>query len=288
MIIHGKLSPIVDRPIRTHKLEERNLVEMRKRGFTLVELLVVIAIIAILAAMVAPVFLEAKDAAKMKKCVSNVRLLGMAIQQYMDDNNGMGLPIDRTPQPDPLHSHSYDNPWILYVQPLRNYLGQDVQPPRPDGIKGYEQPNKIWICSGDIWRGPQDSIDPNIRPCWWWWGASYLYPGTTAYISTAANDKTGDNFTSKHLSCVPLKPMTWRCTRRDLLLADYWFDFHKGYKVAKDVASPTVYTVPGVRKDVACINVVFLDLHAAAVTPEQRDYLIDNVRKIDNPYYVPR
>jgi prepilin-type N-terminal cleavage/methylation domain-containing protein len=284
MIIHGNLSPIVDRSIRTHELGERTLVEMRKRGFTLVELLVVIAIIAILAAMITPVILEAKDAARMKRCVSNLRQLGMAITQYMDDNGGYGLPIDRTPAPaPPLNSHCNENPWILYVKPLRTYVGQDVQPPRPDDIPGYQQPSKIWICSGDIWRGPSD----NDKPCWWHWGSSYLYPGTTAYISTSINDPAGKDITAKHASCVPLRPMTWRCVRRDLLLADYWFDFHRGYKVDKNVKNPQIFWRDvGGKKDVACINVVFLDLHAAAVTPGQRDDLIDNVRVTDNPYYV--
>jgi|GEM_PF-949165 len=264
------------------------LVKMRKRGFTLVELLVVIAIIAILAAMITPVLLEAKDAARMKKCVSNVRQLGMAISQYMDDNGGFGLPIDRTPQPDPLHSHAYDNPWILYVTPLRTYISQDVLPPRPGGVMGDEQPNKVYICCGDIRRGPQDP-QGNDRPCWWHWGSSYLYPGTTGYISTSTNDPTGDDITSKHLSCRPLRLMTWRCARRDLLLADYWFDFHSGYKVPKDVRNPQIlWSKVGGKRDVACINVVFLDLHAAAVTPEQRDDLIQNVRVTDNPYYVPK
>lgn len=263
------------------------LVKMRKRGFTLVEMLVVMAIIAILAAMIAPVIIEAKQAARMKRCVSNIRQLGMAIQQYLDDNSGYGLPLDRTPQPDPLHSHAYDNSWILYVKPLSRFLGQEVIPPKPDDLAGYEMPNKIWICTGDIWRGPFE--DKNARPCWWWWGSSYMYPGVTAYISKAVNDPDGTNIASKDPTCLPLKPMTWRCTRRDLLLADYWFDFHRGYKVPpKDVDHVKVLARDvGVKTDLACINVLFLDLHAAAVTPGQRDDLVDNVRTTDNPAYNP-
>lgn len=263
---------------------------MRKRGFTLVELLVVIAIIAILAAMIMPVIIEAKDAAKMKRCVSNVRQLGMAIEQYMDDNSGYGLPVDRTPVGSDGIDHSNNNPWILFVKPLRQYVRQEVQPPRPAGVAGYQQPNRIWICIGDIWRGPQDATcDPNDRPCWWHWGSSYMYPGTTAYIKARDNDTANTDIVARDLSCVPLKPMTWRMARRDLLLADYWFDFHKGYRVHKDVSSPAIYStgIQGVRTDVACINAVFLDLHVAAITPAQRDELISNVQFTDNPYYSP-
>jgi len=267
-------------------LEEQLLVTMRKRGFTLVELLVVIAIIAILAAMITPVIIEAKQAAKMKRCVSNIRQLGSAIQQYLDDNNGYGLPLDRTPAPDPKNSHNYVNSWILFVKPLRPYIGQEVIPPQPDGYQGYEMPNKVWICTGDIWRGPYE--DKNARPCWWWWGSSYMYPGVTAYISKETGDAAGSNITSADASCIPLRPMNWRCTRRDLLLADYWFDFHRGYRVNKhyDLVQINASDV-GAKSDIACINVLFLDMHAAAVTPEQRDDLVLNVRKIDNPYWNP-
>lgn len=56
-----------------------------KRGFTLIELLVVIAIIAILAAILFPVFSQAKEAAKKTKCISNGHQMGLAIAMYRVD-----------------------------------------------------------------------------------------------------------------------------------------------------------------------------------------------------------
>lgn len=58
-----------------------------KKGFTLIELLVVIAIIAILAAILFPVFAQAKLAAKKTKSLSNVKNLGTAFQLYLSDND---------------------------------------------------------------------------------------------------------------------------------------------------------------------------------------------------------
>lgn len=58
-----------------------------KKGFTLIELLVVIAIIAILAAILFPVFAQAKLAAKKTKSLSNVKNLGSAFQIYLSDND---------------------------------------------------------------------------------------------------------------------------------------------------------------------------------------------------------
>ncbi len=62
------------------------------RGFTLIELLVVIAIIAILAAILFPVFAQAKQAAKKTACLSNVRQLAMAFQQYAQDADDQACP----------------------------------------------------------------------------------------------------------------------------------------------------------------------------------------------------
>jgi prepilin-type N-terminal cleavage/methylation domain-containing protein len=57
----------------------------RRRGFTLIELLVVIAIIAILAAILFPVFAQAREAARKASCLSNTRQVGTAVMMYVQD-----------------------------------------------------------------------------------------------------------------------------------------------------------------------------------------------------------
>ncbi len=56
-----------------------------KRGFTLIELLVVIAIIAILAALLFPVFEQARAKARQAACMSNEKQFGMSILMYVQD-----------------------------------------------------------------------------------------------------------------------------------------------------------------------------------------------------------
>ena len=56
-----------------------------RRGFTLIELLVVIAIIAILAAILFPVFAQAREKARAIACISNEKQLGLALLQYTQD-----------------------------------------------------------------------------------------------------------------------------------------------------------------------------------------------------------
>jgi prepilin-type N-terminal cleavage/methylation domain-containing protein/prepilin-type processing-associated H-X9-DG protein len=58
-----------------------------KRAFTLIELLVVIAIIAILAAILFPVFAQAKVAAKKASSLSNTKQLGLGLLMYSNDND---------------------------------------------------------------------------------------------------------------------------------------------------------------------------------------------------------
>ncbi len=55
------------------------------RGFTLIELLVVIAIIAILAAILFPVFAQARERARAISCISNLKQLGTATMMYVQD-----------------------------------------------------------------------------------------------------------------------------------------------------------------------------------------------------------
>jgi prepilin-type N-terminal cleavage/methylation domain-containing protein/prepilin-type processing-associated H-X9-DG protein len=58
---------------------------LKKKAFTLIELLVVIAIIAILAAILFPVFAQAREAARKTTCLSNLKQLGLGMIMYTQD-----------------------------------------------------------------------------------------------------------------------------------------------------------------------------------------------------------
>jgi prepilin-type N-terminal cleavage/methylation domain-containing protein/prepilin-type processing-associated H-X9-DG protein len=65
---------------------------VQQRGFTLIELLVVIAIIAILAAILFPVFAQAREKARTASCSSNLKQLGLAFVMYAQDYDERSVP----------------------------------------------------------------------------------------------------------------------------------------------------------------------------------------------------
>ncbi|HVT12926.1 MAG TPA: prepilin-type N-terminal cleavage/methylation domain-containing protein [Fimbriimonadaceae bacterium] len=96
-----------------------------KNGFTLIELLVVIAIIAILAALLFPVFAQAKMAAKKAVDMSNLKQQSLALVMYQSDwddvfartSTDIGTPTD--------HWRTY---WIEYVYPYVQNGGVFLSP----------------------------------------------------------------------------------------------------------------------------------------------------------------
>ena len=72
---------------------------MRRRGFTMIELTTVIAIIAILAAILFPVFAQAREAARKSSCQSNLHQIGLALQFYARDYGGRLPPRDNDLRP---------------------------------------------------------------------------------------------------------------------------------------------------------------------------------------------
>ncbi len=142
-----------------------------RRAFTLIELLVVIAIIAILAAILFPVFAQAKVAAKKVVCLSNLKQIGIGQMMYVTDYDG------RYPA------------WAANVPPING--GNTIFMPPDLQLMPYVKNEDIWQCPMDR----QARVPSNTVP--WWDGSysakrklrSYVYIGSIVTVqSNPVND----------------------------------------------------------------------------------------------------
>lgn len=94
-----------------------------RRGFTLIELLVVIAIIAILAAILFPVFAQAREAARKSSCLSNQKQIGLGILMYAQDYDEAIVPWLAPSDGTPASSRIWCTLLQPYIRNGGNYSG---------------------------------------------------------------------------------------------------------------------------------------------------------------------
>ncbi len=220
-------------------------------GFTLIELLVVIAIIAILAAILFPVFAQARESARLTKCASNMRQIGLALLSYANDYDD-GLPQRKEtilvqPHPNPCNEGYHENvclSWKHMVLPYIKNADIFICPTNPlarsrDQSSADPEETPVTVCP------PNQRIQPFFRRGYfyyhaffkssfpegtraWWFGLNYRL---TAITHPATAILMGEN---KDVYPDYGPWMDYRC-RRPLCPADWlgspysnWGAWHRG------------------------------------------------------------
>src|SRR5258708_4229781 len=124
---------------------------MKRNAFTLIELLVVIAIIAILAAILFPVFAQARAKARQTSCLSNMKQIGTGLYMYVQD-------YDETLAGNDTNAEGYNlslgflTPFNANIQYTRRNWARDVQP--------YIKNLQIYLCPQSVPRSSFQGGNP--------------------------------------------------------------------------------------------------------------------------------
>src|SRR2546428_819474 len=143
-----------DAALRRGTMRRRPAIRRRDAAFTLIELLVVIAIIAILAAILFPVFAQARESARKTTCLSNLKQLGIGWMMYVSDYDEQAIPWTlRLGNTDLNDANGVSLSWDRLIQP-------------------YVKSNAVLACPSDT--GSTKPVLPGIGLVI----RSYTYPGS--------------------------------------------------------------------------------------------------------------
>ena len=172
--------------------------EHKRSGFTLIELLVVIAIIAVLAAILFPVFAQAREKARQSTCLSNMKQMGTAFAMYLSDHDGTYPTCDndkakitgRPPEPEtPEADGPPERDWHIVTQPY---------------IKNFA----VMRCSSDASKFPADPQNPDLDAKEY--VSSYTINGWSEYmLAESAIKKPSEWVLLAERNNVARGPKTW-------------------------------------------------------------------------------
>lgn len=249
-----------------------------KQAFTLIELLVVIAIIAILAAILFPVFAQAREKARQTSCLSNEKQFGTAIGMYTQDYDETLVPY-RVASPNP------------YAADAR--VGASAKT-----VTFYNQLLTPYIKNDDVWKcpsGPSSWVnidptgagqDPNFRS----YGGQNSYAASNyvfrsnsglALASLAAPSETVGIVDGKYYNALPRGPQGAPCRLKGETYGAstspvdptsssyprYWKNIGNSYLFPFGSPEPTNAEAEELikRRHSEQINIVWLDGHAKSM-----------------------
>jgi prepilin-type N-terminal cleavage/methylation domain-containing protein/prepilin-type processing-associated H-X9-DG protein len=175
-------------------------------GFTLIELLVVIAIIALIAAILFPVFAAAREKARQSACMQNMKQIGLASMQYIQD-------YDETPMNGQTGSTSQPRNWGLgwtgqlypYVKTVAVFTCPDDPTPYYAGSISGEKFGAAWSYAMNADMGVNPTTQPGSND-YSYPISKYTAPDVTVMLCEVQGNAFGDTVTPTRDS---RSPTTW-------------------------------------------------------------------------------
>jgi prepilin-type N-terminal cleavage/methylation domain-containing protein/prepilin-type processing-associated H-X9-DG protein len=242
-----------------------------KGAFTLIELLVVIAIIAILAAILFPVFAQAREKARQVSCLSNCRQIGLGIMMYVQDYDEVYCPYFSGYDP---ATGTYNPPSWYWSQLVAPYI-QKATGTGSGGQALITDLSRVYVCPnapvpdaatqrtcGGLGYSSSYGISDNIVDWWAPNGIRQSYkPRGMAAVQAPAN------------AVILVETWDWLCAGRlpGAALALSFFDTTQGVNGARGTvdgrhSASTRKTARTVEADrLSLNNVVFCDGHVKAL-----------------------
>lgn len=160
---------------------------MKQKAFTLIELLVVIAIIAILAAILFPVFAQAKLAAKKTSSLSNVKELALAELMYQNDYDdyfviAWNTGVATATNPSNGTVNSVNLTWVSAIEPYIKNFGIFVDPGVGD--------------TGGLIAGSQSWVGSQASDVEYGYNYLFLSPWASCTHSTGRSESAGQHVAS--------------------------------------------------------------------------------------------
>ena len=256
----------------------------KRAAFTLIELLVVIAIIAILAAILVPVFAQARAKARQASCLSNEKQIGTALMMYAQDYDEV-MPGYRFGESNTNQANPYWNDPNVGSQSDRNIFINQVLFP-------YTKNDDIWKCSSNpkAWVNVDAKNVQNSAADFKSYGGqnsyganNYVFPSKRgmALATLEAPADTVGFVDTQYYNVLPKGPGAAPCVLKGdpsgtafvttSFYPQYWKNIGNSYVCFNDCPVPGEAQAieGGKNRHSGVINVIWLDGHAKAVNYEK-------------------